>query len=908
MSRQSRHMRPETRPVLVRLTLLIAGLILRCYPNKFRRRFGDAALAHASELARATFERRGALGLVALWPRLFWDLLPHAAEPTPSSPPPPRRKSASMFDNVLNDLRFARRSMARSPGNTLLAVLIIAIGVGSSVSMFSVIDAVMLRPLPYPDSERITSLQVTIPSWQENPTLAPFWDQARWEYEEFESWRASQTSFEHAGSIGLVSANLTGAGPAERVRVGLAGVGLFEVFGATPQIGRLFSPEDEVETRIAIVSDAFWRTKLEGDDNVLGRTFTIDSVAYSVVGVLPPGFEISRFNADLWIPIFSGQPGGYFPGNTGDMGHTLQAMGLLEEGVTPRLAEEELVGILTSLADESHFAEHGGRVVPRLEFETRGVRAPMMLLMGAVLLLLVVACANVATLLLGQAIDRRQEMAVRSAIGAGRSRVVRQLLTESFALGAAAGIVGLAFAVVGIRGVAALAPQSLPRLDTVALDVRAAAFAIGVSVLAGLLFGLAPALTVGRNDISKTLRTARSGSAAKSRMQAGMIVAEIALATVLLVAAGLLTRSFVRLNAVEPGFDARGLLMLRLSIDMSLYRLDDGALDDGAVRSHVDGIAEAINALPGVEGAAAGHPPFSGSGANNGIVPADYVPQEGEFFLGHRRFVHPGFLELMGMTLVEGRLIDARDHHADAASSVVVTETVARRFWPDGAVGEKLTWWNQDSTVVGVVGDVLHESLDKEAEMMFFASSAKFRQGSGFLVVRTAGDARDFVEPVREAVRRAAPNTPLSILQPVEERIARTIDQQRFRTRLIGLFAVVSAVLSVLGLYGVTSRAVAGRARELGVRVALGANKANVMRLVLGDGVRLAAIGAVVGIGASIAGTDLLASYLYDVEPNDPLTLAAIVALVAGMAILASLIPSLRASNVNPVEVLGREG
>ena len=893
-------------PFTVRACLRLADLLLRLYPQRFRLRYATGAREHVVDMLRATYVDRGTVGVVALLPRLLWDLIPRRDGARHSTP---ERTSASMLDTLTQDLRFARRSMARSPGNAALAVLILAIGIGASVSMFSVIDAVMLRPLPYPESDRIMSVGLTIPQWRDNPALGDWWDRARWSYDEVVAWRERQTSFDVGAAIGRVSATLTGRGPADRVSVGLAGVGLFEVFGAAPQRGRLLSGGDEGDPAVAIVSDAFWRNRLGGDDGIVGSSLILDSTTYTVVGVLPAGFEVSGYPTDLWIPVFSSTPGGFFPGNTGAMDHTLLVMARLRAGVDPQAAAAETASILAALADESHFADHSGVVVPLIEQETRGLQAPMMFLMGAVLMLLVVACANVATLLLGQAIDRRQEIAVRAAVGAGRARVVRQLLTESLVLGAVAGGLGLALAGFGMIAVTAMAPPFLPRLDAVTLDLRVAAFAIVISLLAAVLFGMAPAISVGASDLSRALRTARSGSAAKSRLQAGMIVAEIALATVLLVGGALLTRSFVRLNAVDPGFEPGGLVSVRLAVDASQFT-DGETYNDGAMRNHVAGIADAIAALPGVAGVVSGHPPFSGSGANNGIVPEGWVAQnEDDFVLGHRRFVRPGYFELMGMRLIEGRAFELADENPDGASVVVVTENLAARFFPgESAVGKMLGWWNQESTIVGVVASVVDQSLEQEPELIFYAPEARFRNAGTFLNARVEGDPVDYLEGIRNAARQAAPNTPLLRLQPFEERVAASIDQARFRTRLIGLFAVISAALSVLGVYGVTNRAVAGRARELGVRVALGAVPSRVMSMVLSGAVRLAALGIVLGISASIAATRVLEGFLFEIEPNDPVTLAAIVALVAGLAILASLVPSMRASRVDPVEVLRREG
>lgn len=886
---------------VVRLTLAIAAMFLRRSAPGFRRRYEEAALQHTADLARAAYAARGTAAVLGLWPRLFWDL---RARPAVIY----RERSAPVLDTFVQDLRFARRAMARRPGGTVLAVLILAAGIGSSVAMFSVVDAVMLRPLPYPHSERIASLYLSIPEWLNSPALAASWRRTKWEYQEFVDWRARQQSFEHAGLLGRASATLagTGAGAAERVRLGIAGVGLFEVFGAVPERGRLFADTDVAAPNVAVVTYAFWQTRLGGDPAAVGGSITLDGHPYFVVGVLRAGFEVSQVAADLWIPAFDDRPGGYFPGNTGEMNHVFQALGMLKEEVPAELAEAEMTRLLPEIGGEEHFTRHSAAVVPRLADETRNVRAPMALLMGAVLLLLVVACANVATVLLGQAVDRRQEIAVRSAIGAGHGRIVRQLLTESVLLGTVSGALGLLLARAGITGLSALAPAYLPRLETVGLDLRAAGFAVLVSLLAGLLFGLAPALSLGHEELARTIGSARSGSRRSSRLQGGMVVAEITLATVLLVGAGLLTRSFLRLNAVDPGFDPSGVVRLQMAVDYGAFRTPEDEFDDGAVRARMDEIAAALRALPGVDDVAvAQSPPFSGYSANNDILPEGYEPQDDDYWLGDRRFVSPGYFEIIGAPLLDGRFLEPQDDRPDAASVVVITENIARRFWPgESAVGKRLGWWGQESLIVGVVADVRDTSLADDPPMQFYAALAPFGQAGGSFMIGTRGAGDGVLETLRNTARQVAPNTPITVLERLDDAIAGSLDEARFRTRLIGLFAVLAAVLSVSGLYGVTSRAVAARVRELGVRVALGADRVSVIGLVLRDGVRLAAAGAVLGVASSIAGTRLLESFLYDVEPNDPLTLAAIVALVTGMAILASLVPSLRASRVDPAAVL----
>jgi predicted permease len=815
-----------------------------------------------------------------------------------------------MIDSLLQDLRFARRSLSRRPGLSGLAVATLALGIAASVSMFSVVDGVMLRALPYPDSERIAAVYTTIPEWREIPALSAFWERTKWSYEEFVPWRSRQRSFSAAAVVEDSAATLTGAGEASRVRLGFAGLELLPMLGVTPLHGRLFNDEDiATHAAVALLENGFWRQRFAGDPAIVGEPIVLDDEPFTVIGVLPPDFHIERHPAQVWLPVFENLPFGYFTGNTGEMDHTLSVLGRLRPEVTPEMASEEVGRLLTEIGGADHFTRHGGRAVPWLLDETRGVRFPLLVLMAAVLLLLVVACANVATFLLGQAVDRRQEIAVRGALGAGGTRIARQLVTESLLLSAAGGALGLVLAVPGVRALTLLAPPELPRLDSVGLDLRAGAFALLASTAVGLLAGLAPAASLARSDLARRLGAARHGGRGRSRLQATMIVAEVMVATLLLAGAGLLVRSFLKLNAVDPGFEPERVLWVRTAPNFNPFRDAAGSLQAPAARLYLQELADAVRGVPGVTGTSiAQMVPFSGGRANNNVTPEGYEGEDGWLTIGERRFVDPGYHRLIGIPLLQGRYLSPEDDRPDAASVVLISEGMARRFFPAGdAVGRKLTWWGQESEIVGVVGDVLHGSLDEPPEMTFYAPLALFDQAPSSLLVRTEADPVAIVPAVRAALARVDPDLPVVEATPLTELIAGSLVQARYRTRLIVAFAILAALLSVLGLYGVTARAVAGRSRELAIRVALGAEPGSVIGLVLRDALRLAAAGAVLGLGLSLASARVLAGFLYGVPANDPVTLATIVALVAGMATVAALAPSLRASRVDPVRALRAE-
>lgn len=894
-------------PLPVRLALALCAALLRSYPQRFRARHGRWMLQNAEDLLRREHRHGGLPGLAALTARLFSDLLLGAAAERlrpnriPTSEPP------RMLDALLQDLRFARRSMAARPVLSALAALTLALGIGASASMFSVLDRVMLRPLPYPDPERIVSIYTSIPEWRDNAYLGSFWDRAKWSHAEFAQWRERESAFAAAALVESTLATLTGRGEAARVAVGLASRELFSMLGAVPVRGRLLTAQDdELRAKVALVTYGFWQELMGGRDAAVGETVVLDDVPFTVVGVLADGFRIDGFPGRVWLPIFEDRPHGYFTGNTGELDHALRVIGRLAPGISPELAAEETGRLLASIGGEDHFTAHGANVVPRLLDETRRVRFPLLLLMAAVTLLLLVACANVATFLLGQAVDRRQEIAVRGALGAGGRRIARQLMTESLLLAGGGGALGLALAALGVRALTALAPANLPRLDLVELDLRAVAFAVLVSALCGLLFGLAPAVSLARTDPARSLGALRHGSLERSRLQSSMVVAEVALATVLLVGSGLLVRSFLRLNGVDPGFEPDRVLAVRTSPGAKDFVDSSGQYQGAARRAYDRAIMERLDAVPGVAAVTLAQTvPFSGGAANNNVTGEGYEGQHGWDTIADRRFVEPGYHEVMGIPLVSGRYLNADDARSDSGSVVVVSESLARTFFPDSeAVGRKLTWWGQDSLIVGVVGDVLDRDLAAGPELTFYTTLATFDQSGGTYLLRVEGDPDDLVHPVLEVLASVDPDVPVARIEPLSAMIAGSLAEARYRTRMVGVFAALAALLSVLGLYGVTARAVAGRTREIGIRVALGAEGGRVVGLVLRDGVALATAGAALGLGLSLAGTRVLSRLLYGVEPNDPATLAAIVLLVGGMAVVATLLPSLRASRIDPVTAL----
>lgn len=893
----------------MRLVGGVTRLLMLAFPRAFRRRYGADICRNARDLAHDAFREDGLHAVALLLGRLTFDLLRgglaerrHALVPSPRPTP--------MLDTLLNDLRFAYRSMRARPGLTWLAVVTLTLGIGASVSMFSILDGVLLRDLPYPDSDRLMSVYTTIPEWRDDPTLGGSWNRARWSYDEYREWKARQESFTRASVHAATTANIVSPAGAEQIRLGLAGVDLLPMLGAAPVKGRLFSPRDREEAAaVAVVSHDFWRDRLGSDDAAMGRALEIDGEPFTVIGVLPDGFEFGSASTAVWLPIYETRPFGYFPGNTGDMEHLLEVAGLLSPATTPAQATGEIDRLLPAINGADHLTAHGGAVVPRLEILTAGVRAPLLILMGAVSLMLLVACANVATFLLSQAVDRRREIAVRSALGADGRRIGLQLLTESLMLALVGGLGGLLLAAQGVRALTLLAPRDLPRLADVSLDHRAFAFALAASTFAGLLFGLAPALTVTRAQLAQTFGATRFGSRGGRRLQQALIVAEVALATVLLVGAGLLVRSFLELNAVDPGFRTENILRVNTSPDTSAFFDSEGEFQAAAMDAHMTGVQTRLAALPGVRGVAVAQVvPFTGGAANNNVTGEGYDGADGWQTIASRRFVDPAYHELLDIHLVDGRFLTPADDRPEAASVVLVSRSLARRFWPDGqAVGKALNWWGQDSEVVGVVADIRERSLDTEPLLTFYAPRRRWSTLGGDYLVRVESEPSELVSAVRNALAASYPDLVVVGIEPITELVAESLAEARYRTRLIAVFAAMAAVLALLGLYAVSARSAAARKREIGIRVALGARPGRVTSLLLREGLGLASLGAGIGLVLAIAGSRVLSGLLYGVSPNDPLTLAAISLSVAAMAVVASLVPALRATRLDPVRVLRNE-
>ena len=811
--------------------------------------------------------------------------------------------------SLWQDIRYGFRTLRKSPGFTAVAVAALALGIGANSAIFSVVNAVLLRALPYKDPERLVML------WERHPQNERMGVAGL----NFVEWQKQAASFEAMTVFVQTGFDLAGQGDAERIQGTRASSSFFDVVGAKPVLGRTFLPGEDAAgaERVALISHGFWQKRFGGDAQVIGRVVQLNDEGHTVVGVMPPDFG-DQLDEWVWTPLHAdanGAVGG---------GRSLTALARLKPGVTQAQAQSELDAIAGGLAEArpDFNRDWGVRVVPLHEQVTGGVRLPLLVLFGAVGFVLLIACANVANLSLARAARRGRELAIRTALGATRWRLVRQMLTENVLLALAGGALGLLLALWGVDLLLALAPGDIPRAREIGVDVPVLAFTFAVSVLTGLVFGLAPALQGSRGDVSGALKEAARGSAAsfgRSRLRGALVVVEVALAVVLLTGAGLLMRSFVRLTDVDPGFSPANVLLMEFPLSPSRYK------EDSQVTLFYDEMLRRVRALPGVEAAGTTHSaPLAGSDSVRPFVMADGAPPEpGKESGASYRVVSPGYFRAMGVPVLRGRDFGDADNHA-SPGVVVINRTMARRFWNgesealgrrmrQGAVGGESPWLE----VVGVVGDVRHAGLDSEPkpEMYFPYAQAVIQRSTSIsansrritLAVRASGDTAGLADAARREISALDKNQPVTGVRTLGEAVSRSVTPQRFNTLLLGIFAALAVALAVIGVYGVMSFSVGGRTREIGIRMALGAQGKDIMRMVVGQGMALVLAGVALGVVASFAAARLIESLLYGVSAADPLVFAATPALLCAVALFACYLPARRATKVSPVTALRYE-
>lgn len=812
-----------------------------------------------------------------------------------------------MFDSLFKDIRYGARGLLKHPGFTAIVVITLALGIGASTAIFSVVDNVLLRRLPYRNAERVVAIQeVDREGKRSQVTSANFLD-----------WRAQNTVFEHLAAIRRTTSNLALSDHAERIDLAQTNANFFDVLGVTPQYGRLFIPQDEQagHAPVVIVSDTLWQRRFSSDPSLVGKPITLDGKDYTVIGVAPAGFQYPD-KTEVWVPPLRLVP--EFSLNqdvtqTRGMGY-LAAIALLKPGVTLPQAAAEMETITTRLRQQYPDTNNRrfDRVVSLHEHLIGDTNRVLWLLLGAVTFVLLIGCANVANLLLASGASRQKEMAIRTALGASRWRVMRQLFIESTMLALTGGAAGVLVAVWGLAAITKLLPTDFPRLNEIHLDWRILGFTFAASVLTGILFGLAPALQISRPDVQESMReTGRgmSGSRRQSRFRQALIIGEVALSMVLLAGAGLLFRSFLRLQSVDAGFVAEHVLTARLTPSGPNFSQQ---VDFDKFYTQV---LDKVSAIPGVlDAGIIDTLPVSKGGPTIGFrVEGRPITTLDQWPVVNYRDVSPNYFRAMGIPVIQGRSYTERDD-ANAPNVMIINQQTAREIFPDeNPIGKRITFGNVQNQqpvwfeIVGVVANVHSLELSKEPPAEIYFSSLQDSWPAMSLVVRSSVEPASLGTSVRQVVNEVDKSVPVSQVKTMDHVVSESITQPRFNLFLLALFSTVALLLSAAGIYGVTAYTVSQRTHELGIRLALGAQVGDVLKMILGQGMAVIGVGLALGLVAAFGLMRLLRSLLFGVSENDPLTFVAITIVLLIVALIACYIPARRATKVDPLEALRAE-
>lgn len=808
------------------------------------------------------------------------------------------------MDTILHDLRYALRVLARNPGFTAIAILTLGLGIGANTAIFSVVNAVLLRPLEFRDPARL----VIVAEKSSFPVIST-------SYQNWVDWHDQSHSFESLEGTRGTTLTLTGAGQPERLNARMATAGLFSLLGVNTVAGRTFTADEDRPggAPVALLSYGLWQRRFGSSQAILGKPIDLDSRPYTVVGVLPPNFQVLQ-PADVFLPF---TPWAKTLPDDRNWHPGIIAIARLKAGVSREKARTEMVAITKRLEQQYPDYNTGtsADIVGLQEQMVQNVRPALILLLGAVSFVLLIACVNVANLLLARSASRGREVAIRTSMGASRARIVRQLLTESVLVSIAGGALGLFFASASLEPLLRISAGSVPQAFPVTLDQSVLVFTLALSVLTGLVFGLVPALRTAKLDLRETLNEGSRGSTAgpgQHRLRAVLVATEIALAMLLLVGAGLLLRSFSRLQEVPPGFQADHLLVADIPLSQNEYAKPEQRFE------FFDRLVERTKALPGVRSAAAASfLPVSGGG---GIIHFNIYgrPPKSphEFIAAGYRTVTSHYFETLGVPLLQGRVFTSADTDK-APAVVIINATMARTFFSGenpigkrmqlGALPDKEVPWME---VVGVVGDLLQGlDLGPAAEMYL-----PYRQADALLpvfqmsvVLRTAADPLTQASALRSALAEIDPNQPLVNVRSMEQNMSASVAQPRFRTWLIGIFAALALLLAVVGVYGVMSYTVTQRTSEIGIRVTLGAQSTDVFRSIVGEGARIALFGVAAGLVAAMALTRVLRTFLYGISSSDPATFLAVAFLLTLISLAACYFPARRATRVDPIVALRYE-
>ena len=807
------------------------------------------------------------------------------------------------MDRLLQDFRYGVRRLVRSPGFSALVILTLALGIGANTAIFSVVNALLLRPLPYENSTELVTIEHLYPSL--NSMHAPV--SARG----FARYRDETRSFSNIAVQTGWGVNLTGLGDPERLNGMRVSSDFFSVYRAAPARGRVFTPQEDQpgNNKVVVLSDALWRRRFGAEPNTVGRTISLNGEPYQIIGIMPPTFK-SFFNnqAEIYTPV------ALTPEQLASGNEYLSLSARVRPGISVAAAKTEMAQFADRLKKDNpdNFPPDWTlAVTPLSEKATGPIRTPLLILLGSVAMVLLIACANVANLLLARAAGRLKEVSVRLALGAKRWQLIRQLLMESMLLGVIGGVVGLGVALAGVKALVAAAPPQLAVLESVSIDGKVMLFTLLVSVGTGFLFGLAPALQSTRANVNETLREGGRGAAADRaghRLRRIFVVAELALALTLLAGAGLLIKSFQKLNAVSPGFNPENLLTLNLSLPRSRYPSDTVQIQ------FFDRALAAIRNAPGVKSVAAVSVlPFSGGWSTGSFTVEGYTPPENsQGPWGDIRIVNEDYFDAMDIKVVKGRAFAASDIQG-SQQVAVIDEVMAKKFWPEtDPIGKRITFDGASDSaqwipVVGVVAHTAQEGLDAEKRIQLYLTYRQTGAGNLTLAIRTGGDPTAVIPDVRRAVQSVDPDQPLARIETMTNLLRNSVGQRRLSTIMLGLFAGLALLLAALGIYGVIAHSVEQRTQELGVRMALGAARRDVLSLVMLQGLRIAGIGLLLGIGGAFTLTRLMTSQLFEVNATDPLTFASVAGILIAVAMIATLLPALRASRLDPVQALRKE-
>jgi putative ABC transport system permease protein len=813
------------------------------------------------------------------------------------------------MEKLIQDLRYGIRTILKQPGFTAIAVMALALGIGANTAIFSVVNAVLLRPLPFANPNGIMMVYNT----------AEKEDSFSVTYPDFIDWRENQQSFQQLAAYSTRDFTLTGTGDPVRLRGAMVTSELFPILGVQPKLGRFFRPEeDKPDVRVAILSHRMWQEHFASDPGICEKTIQLHGQSFNVAGVMPKGFAFPVQNdpvIDFWTTTSILQEGAA-PLTVQRGNHALNVIARLKEGVTIEQAQSDMSGIVNALGNQypDTNAQFGVRVALLHKDLVRDIRPALLILFGAVGCVLLIACANVANLLLARATTRHKEIAIRTALGASRLRVVRQLLTESLLLSIFGGALGLLLAWWGTELLVALVPKGLPRADEISLDASVLGFTTLIALATGIFFGIAPALQISKTELTQTLkeggRTSGDG-AQRNRVRSILVVSEVAIALILLVGAGLLINSFLRLQKVNPGFDTNNVLSFRIGLPDSRYPQSQQKID------FYKQLASRIESLPGVKSVGYVNAlPFSGQGGDVGfaiegepINAAQPFPYDADY-----RTISQGYFNAMGIEFLEGRDFEERD---DLQSNpvVIINETLAKRFFPNqNPLGKRI---NPSFAVdrrgilmreiVGVVRSFKHSSLSAENKPELYIAYKQNPRPTAMMVARTTGDPTNLISTVRNEVKALDSTLAIYSVRTLDQYLAASVAQPRFNTLLLGIFAVVALILTSVGLYGVMSYTVTQRTRELGIRMALGAKPGDVLKLILKQGMGLTITGVVLGLAGAFALTRVAESLLFGVSATDPLTFLVVSTFLLGVALVACLVPARRATKTDPMVALRYE-